>query len=337
LPKDFRTHEDCTLALLREGQVGEQIKKIGCDLEQVVDLLTGAHWNDGLCKLLSGTIDVDRWDYLMRDAAAAGVVYGNYDLDWMIHSLNLHEDAERRPRLLVEAHRGLVAVEHFLGARRTMYQQVYYHPTVRGAERLLRAIFERAKDPARPDVYKENAEDGIPECLHGVLRGEGPSLTEFVDIDDTVIMGAIKQWSRSATDPVLRYLAMCMVERRLFKEIRFETPDFEAVLKIARSAVREALARQTASDLPSVDPNDEHAWDYFVLVDRCEFKIQNRFDGILFETGGGAGPQTFDEIQLKPEHNIMSGQQAFTRTKIFVPSDLAGGVRTALRERRARE
>ncbi len=207
LPKNFRTHEDCTLALLREGEVGEQVTKIGCDLEQVLQLLTGAHWNDGLCRLLSGSIDVDRWDYLMRDAAAAGVVYGNYDLDWIIHSLSLYPDSDRRPRLLIEAHRGLVAVEHFLGARKSMYQQVYYHPTVRGAERLLRAAFERACDPARPDAYKGDTESGVPECLHGVLRGSRPSLAEFVDIDDTVIIAALKRWSRSATDPVLRYLA----------------------------------------------------------------------------------------------------------------------------------
>ena len=133
LPKDFKSHEDCTLELLREGRVGEEVNKL-CDLEQVLQLLAGTHWNDGLCKLLSGNIDVDRWDYVMRDAAAAGLVYGNYDLDWLIRSLSLHPDSGRRPRLLVEAHRGLVALEHFLSARRSMYQQVYYHTTVRGAE-----------------------------------------------------------------------------------------------------------------------------------------------------------------------------------------------------------
>src|SRR5208337_4575801 len=84
LPRGFRTHEDCTLALLRERDVGEQITKTGCDLEQVLQLLNLAHWIDGLCRLLSGTIDVDRWDYLMRDSAATGLVYGSYDLDWMI-------------------------------------------------------------------------------------------------------------------------------------------------------------------------------------------------------------------------------------------------------------
>ena len=329
LPKDFRTHEDCTLALLREREVGEQITKIECDLEQVLQLLTGAHWIDGLCRLLSGTIDVDRWDYLMRDAAAAGVVYGNYDLDWIIHSLSLFPDTEHRPRLLVEAHRGLVAVEHFLGARKSMYQQVYYHPTVRGAERLLRAVFERACDPARPEKYKSDVENGIPTCLHAVLHGSPPSLDDFVDIDDTVIISALKCWSRSATDPVLRYLARCLVERRLFKEIRFTAADADTIGRALR-AVQEALTRQSASDLPTIEGNDEQAFDYFVLVDECEFKVQSRFDGLLFDCGE-AGPQSFDEIQRRPEHDIVSGK-GFKRTKVFVPSELAGSVRTALRE-----
>lgn len=330
LPKDFRTHEDCTLALLRDREVGEQIRKIGCDLEQVLQLLTGAHWIDGLCRLLSGTIDVDRWDYLMRDAAAAGVVYGNYDLDWIIHSLSLYPDLERRPRLLVEAHRGLVAVEHFFAARKSMYQQVYYHPTVRGAERLLRAVFERACDYTRPETYRSDVENGIPSCLHGVLCGSPPSLDDFVDIDDTVIIAALKCWSRSATDPVLRYLATCLVERRLFKEIRFASADFDTVRASIRNAVQEATTRQSASDLPVIGPNDEKALDYFVLVDECEFKVQNRFDGLLFDCGD-AHPKSFDEIQSRPEHDIVSGG-GFTRTKIFVPSEIADSVRTALRD-----
>lgn len=90
LPKGFRSHEDCTLELLRRGgKVGKAIEN-RCDLVQVIDLLKSAHWNDGLCKLLSGQADVDRWDYVMRDAAAAGVVYGRYDLDWLILSLSLY-------------------------------------------------------------------------------------------------------------------------------------------------------------------------------------------------------------------------------------------------------
>jgi HD superfamily phosphohydrolase len=60
LPEGLRTHEDCTLSLLENGTVGNQIKNVGCDLEQVLQLLKGVHWNDGLYKLLSGHVNVDR-------------------------------------------------------------------------------------------------------------------------------------------------------------------------------------------------------------------------------------------------------------------------------------
>jgi len=330
LPKDFRSHEDCTLELLLEGQVGKEVKKI-CDFEQVVQLLAGTHWNDGLCKLLSGNIDVDRWDYVMRDAAAAGLVYGNYDLDWLIRSLSLHPDSGRRPRLLIEAHRGLVALEHFLSARRSMYQQVYYHTTVRGAERLLRAIFERACDPDRPESYKQDTTRGVPECLHGMLRGDRPTLSDFIDTDDTVIVAALKSWSRSSVDPVLKYLAKSLIERRLFKEVRFENAEIDAVRQKTRSAVSEALARQTASDLPVIDANDEQALDYFVLVDKCTFKTHGTFDGILFDCGT-ADPKTFEDLQSKPEYDLANRQQTFTRTRMFVPPDVMGSVKSALQE-----
>ena len=105
------------------------------------------------------------------------------------------------------------------------------------------------------------------------------------------------------------------------------------ILRLEKTAaVRDALTLPTTSDLPTLDSKDEQALDYFVLVDKCEFKIQSRFDGLLFDSGGAAGPQTFEEVQLKPEHDIVSGQRTFARTKIFVPSELVGTVRTALRE-----
>jgi uncharacterized protein len=330
LPKNFRSHEDCTLELLRERQVGKEVNNL-CDLDQVVQLLSGTHWNDGLCKLLSGNIDVDRWDYVMRDAAAAGLVYGNYDLDWLIRSLSLQPDKERRPRLLVEAHRGLVALEHFLSARRSMYQQVYYHTTVRGAERLLRAIFERACDRVRPAKYKKDTTNGVPQALHAMLGSQRPSLDDFIDTDDTVVVAALKRWGQASVDPVLKFLARSLIERRLFKEVRTDAADRPEVREVVRATVKKALASKTASDLPVLDAGDEQALDYFVLVDTCTFKTHGSFDGILFDRGS-AKPTTFEELQKRAEYNIGSRQPTFTRTRIFVPPDVLNSVKSALQE-----
>ena len=52
------------------------------------------HWFEALSRLLSSPLyDIDRWDYLLRDAHATGVRYGIYDLGWMIHSLTLSRNS----------------------------------------------------------------------------------------------------------------------------------------------------------------------------------------------------------------------------------------------------
>ncbi len=149
-------------------------------------------------------------------------------------------------------------MEHFLAARRSMYQQIYYHATVRGSERLLRAVFERACDPSRPKGYKKETTNDIPKSLHTVLRGTGdrPTLDEFIATDDTTIIAALKRWGRSATDPVLSYLARSLFNRCLFKEVRFQVAEVESVRAIAKDAVRKALKDRATSDLPAVDAAD---------------------------------------------------------------------------------
>ena len=330
LPKDLRTHEDCTFYLLKNGTVAKEIKNIECDLEQVEQLLQGIHWNNGLCKLLSGHIDVDRWDYLMRDSTAAGVVYGNYDLDWLINALSLHADSEGRPRLVLEAYRGLVPLRHFLAARRSMYQQVYWHTTVRGAERLLRAVFERAFDPARPAKYKEPTDADIPVCLRHVLKGERPTLGEFLETDDTAVLNALKYWAYRGRDPILGYLSRCLLMRRLFKEVRLpEIDDLSQFKEQVQSAVLDALSRQISADLPKIDADDREALGYFVLNDTCEFKSHSQLEGILFDTGDGK-PKALDELSKRPEYEMTQALGPFTRTRMFVPADVIRTVEIAL-------
>lgn len=329
LPRGINSHEECTFALLKEGEVGKRISGVVCDLDQVLQLLRRTHWNDGLSVLLSGDFDVDRADYLMRDAAACGLVYGNFDLNWLIHSFSLHPDSQRRPRLHVESHRGLVALEHFLSARRSMYQQVYYHTAVRGAETLLRAVFERACDPARLEKHKKDSRIGIPACLRSVLRGERPSLGEFRKIDDTTIITALKAWSESSKDPVLKYLAQCLIKRNLFKEIRIGSSDLGAARKRVKGLVSHALKRQRGGNLPAIDRKEKQVLDYLVLVDTSRFKAHHRFDSVLFDVPGSP-PEPFESIQQRPEHDILTSQRPFTRTRLFVPSEVADSVKRDL-------
>src|SRR5205814_1681629 len=87
-------------------------------------------------KLVSSQLDVDRLDYLLRDGHYSGAGYATYDLDWIIHAVQIasvrtgHDDPSD---LVVDYRRGMYAVEQYLFARSYMYAQVYHHKTVRAA------------------------------------------------------------------------------------------------------------------------------------------------------------------------------------------------------------
>jgi len=333
LPDDVSNHEDCTLRLLEESD-RDLPKRIGdlCDLAEVAQLLRGDHWVDGLSKLLSGPIDVDRSDYLLRDTRGAGLVYGLHDLDWMIRSVFLWPDSTDRHRLVFDWGRGLVALRHFLAARRSMYMQVYWHRTVRGAEQMIRAMFERAIDIGSG----LEAADLIPFGLRALLReGRRPTLEEFLATDDVAVWTVINHWARSSSDAVLNYLSRQFVRRRLPKQVRSwpgVVPD--DARSVVRNAVREALQRQTIPDLPRLEgAHLEEALDYFVLSDRCEFKEDIGLEGLLFDTGEEA-PLGLSGLPESPDREIGNGSNDFSIARLYVPEDVLGAVQAAL-ERRA--
>ncbi|RYE93268.1 MAG: HD domain-containing protein, partial [Myxococcales bacterium] len=53
---------------------------------RVAELIHGRHELPYLAHAVSGALDVDRCDYLLRDAHATGVRYGDFDLGWLLRS-----------------------------------------------------------------------------------------------------------------------------------------------------------------------------------------------------------------------------------------------------------
>ena len=82
-------------------------------------------WKD----LVSGQMDADRMDYLLRDAHHAGVQYGRYDLDRLIYSLRLCPNSEGEGHHIGVEEDGVHAVEGLLIARFMMFTQLYFHKT----------------------------------------------------------------------------------------------------------------------------------------------------------------------------------------------------------------
>ncbi len=180
--------------------------------QRVADLIKGKHQLPYLARAVSGTFDVDRCDYLLRDAHATGVRYGDFDLPWLLRSLRFSD--EPSPGLAIDGPKGLAAIEAFLLARLFMFQQVYFHKSTRAAEWMIGAILRRAVTLVREGVKLPT----LPDAFASIAAGDEPSLDEYLELDDLVLLGAIHTWE-SANDPVLSDLSKRLRARALFKTV----------------------------------------------------------------------------------------------------------------------
>jgi HD superfamily phosphohydrolase len=129
-------------------------------------------WVRWLQPLLSGVFTVDNLDYVRRDAYLTGVSAGPVDAE----RLRRYAFISERGLTLYES--GLSALEMFLTARLFMYQQVYFHRTVRGIDLDLADVFA-------PSI--------------GALFGDGSpadDLAGFADLDEYALLHRAARWAR---------------------------------------------------------------------------------------------------------------------------------------------
>ena len=126
-----------------------------------------------LAGLVSGALDVDKLDYLSRDAWMCGVPYGVIDVDRLLASLTLAPGpggrGEGRVTLALQE-KGVSALESLLFAKYQMFRNVYWHHAVRSAT----CMFKRAVRAAAAagslgfERIAESTDDGLTERLLAV-------------------------------------------------------------------------------------------------------------------------------------------------------------------------
>jgi len=140
-------HEVVGRALITSGEIAEILRD-----HWDVDPPAVAAFVDGqasggtppdpvLRSLLSGPLDIDKLDYLPRDARACGVPYGGVDTARLIESLRI-ETIDGRRRLAI-GEKGISPTHSLINARQEMFDNVYWHHTNRACMvMLLRAVQE---------------------------------------------------------------------------------------------------------------------------------------------------------------------------------------------------
>jgi len=190
-------------------------------LKTAIDIFTGKHPKHFLFQLISGQLDVDRLDYLIRDSFFTGVAEGVVSYDRIIKMLTV-KDGE----LMVEE-KAIYSIEKFLVSRRLMYWQVYIHKTVLAAEMMLVMIIRRAKELISGGMIVEAATIELNFFLHHPQSGNEVEthLDIFCRLDDHDVMATIKNWCHHP-DKILSILCRCLVERKLLK-VKLQTEPFD--------------------------------------------------------------------------------------------------------------
>ena len=158
-------HEAMTLRLLALPEMEEIFARHGRGLAtaDVARLLAGGEGpvERLLAQVVSGEMDVDKMDYLLRDSLYCGVRYGSYDLERLLDTLIPVEDPASGEWGIGLEEGGVHAVEALVMARYYMFTQVYFNLTGKALELHLTAWLaeEGVRWPADPERFL--AEDDV--------------------------------------------------------------------------------------------------------------------------------------------------------------------------------
>ena len=200
-------HEQISLLFMQKLNI-----EFNGKLDLAIKIFKGEYHRKFMLQLVSSQLDMDRMDYLKRDSFYSGVEEGKINSDRLIQMMNVVDD------VLVIEEKGIYSVEKFLMARRLMYWQVYLHKTSLVAEEILTKTLKRAKE-----LYQKGVQIECSKPLYFFIENKisfddfnDEILNEFAKLDDTDVIGAIKNWQYHQ-DFTLSELSRIIINRDLLK------------------------------------------------------------------------------------------------------------------------
>lgn len=219
-------HEQFTQRILLENsEIHRILSAADVRLPQdVADIIGYRYKNDLLNQLVSGQLDADRMDYLLRDAYFTGTSYGTFDMERILRTIRI-QDAH-----LAVKESGIHSVEDYIMARYHMYWQVYLHPVARSYEIMIALLFERMKTlwKQKPSFFA-----GL-EMFTPFLSGERVAIEALFRLDEAAALYGFALLTQRS-DPILRDLAARVLDRRLFAYTQEEADTYAKICPIAKA------------------------------------------------------------------------------------------------------
>lgn len=178
---DCRRHEHYSEDIILSDDIGKiidcdrMLKDLGVNRRRVASIIseeTGEIYDVEVVKeLISGVLEVDRMDYLLRDSHYCGVQYGQFDLARILDTILLYDEDQSGTLKLGIDDGGIHAVEGFVLARYYMFTQVYFHKTRRIYDLLLtkfisELLVEETRECRYPTALEEYLQWTDSKVLH---------------------------------------------------------------------------------------------------------------------------------------------------------------------------
>lgn len=149
---------------------------------------------------ISGPLDADKLDYLLRDSYFAGVKYGAFDLERILHTVQIVKSGN--DSYVGVLSKGKDALESYRLARYLMHAQVYQHHARLAADGMLIRAIQLACKRKKMDEHAFSFQKANVEFINAYLR-----------YDDFTLLDKLQH----CEDEQVSELALRIVNRSLFK------------------------------------------------------------------------------------------------------------------------
>jgi HD superfamily phosphohydrolase len=206
-------HEQFTIDIITSEQteVFQILHNFAADFpEKVAQVIQKTYKDQQVVQIISSQIDADRMDYLLRDAYYTGTKYGTFDLTRILRTICPVKDG------IAFKLSGMHAVEDYIISRYQMYMQVYFHPTSRAMEVILKHLLKLAYDLYQkdPEYFKQTSPRLLP------FFKEEYKLEDYLHLNDDVLNTYFAEW-KQAKHPILSDLAKRFLDRKPLKSCSY--------------------------------------------------------------------------------------------------------------------
>ncbi len=302
--KDKETiHELITEDIINSND--DLLREIGhSERQRIASLLQEGYGEPVMRSLVSGPIDADKQDYLLRDSHFCGVKYGVFDIQQLHRQLRVVKDPADDTEQLMITEDGVHALEQFIFAKYYLTTQVYQHRVRLITDQMLvRAVRLGIDKDELDDLCSLYSYDGTPEFVQ--------KYTHWDDIRFLATFTGEKYEGTLCSKLLVRLRERKLLKRVYVKELselspgiryplsRISKPDESERRRLLEQRLHEQISRVVRDE--SKARMDETDGADFLIIHSYSIKsvrVQSETDEAAFLVNCRGGPRPFEGVSL---------------------------------------